>query len=374
MNKLCFFLIILFFVQFSAPCQDKKKITKKEKIEFTLIKQIPHTSIKNQSNSGTCWSFGTTSFFEAELIRLGIGEFDLSEMFVVKHVYLKKAINFVRYHGKTNFSQGSLPRDWIEVVKRYGIIPEAVFDGKQGKQKHNHSEMFSILNSMIRALLRSRTLSPYWKKAFSSVLSAYMGKTPTHFIYHGKQYNSKTFMNKVLKLNLNNYIEITSFTHHPYYEKCCMEVPDNWARHNHYYNLPIDEMMQVLDHALANGYTVAWDGDVSEKTFYGKKGYALIPKGADKKGITQEKEITQDMRQENFDNFKTTDDHLMHIVGIAQDKNKKTFYYTKNSWSVKSGQKGYWYLSKEYVKLKTLAIMIHKDAIPKSIKDKLGMK
>ncbi len=357
-----------------------------DKLPQFFIKQIvKHTPVKNQGHSGTCWSFGTTSFFESELLRLGRGEFDLSEMFVVRHVYSQKLVNYIRYHGATNFSEGSLPFDWIATVKKHGMVLENIFDGKNlGEKKHNHREMFRVVQAMLQAILRNRKLTPRWQEACEKVLSVYLGNIPSRFTYQGQEYTSIDFANQVLRLPLDEYVELTSFTHHPFYRQCCLEIPDNWRRHRHYYNVPIEDLLQTIDHALANGYSVIWDGDVSEKSFY-RKGYAIIPKPSEdeeeaakakptksaKATLPPETKITQEMRQQTFDNFATTDDHLLHIVGRAASEDSRTFYYAKNSWGTKYKGKGYWYLSTAYVRLKTIAILLHQDALPAGLRQKL---
>lgn len=362
--------------------QDKEKPVH----NFKITKLLQHTPVKNQHRSGTCWAFGTTSLIEAELMRLGKGQFDLSEMFVVRYVYPKKALNYIRYHGNATFGEGSMPKDWLDIVGESGIVPEQVYDGKNiAEKRHNHAEMSAILNSMLQSLAKQPKLTPRWPEAFSSVVTVYMGKIPEQFEYEGKIYTPPTFFQEVLQIRLNNYVELTSFTHHPFYCQFALEIPDNWAHHRHYYNIPIDEIEEIIDCAMEKGYTVGWDGDVSEKTFYRDEGYAVIAekdwddmtreeREAKKKEPEKEKNITQEMRQETFDNFTTGDDHLMHIVGLALNQNKTKFYYTKNSWGEDYGYKGYWYLSRAYVRLKTIAIMVHKDAIPQHIRDKVNIR
>ena len=364
-------------------CAQAKEEKKETVPQFEMVRSIKHTPVKDQAQSGTCWSFGAASFVEAELLRMGKEEFDLSEMFVVKQVYAKKGTHYVRYRGKTNFGEGSLAWDFFQALSEQGIVPEVVFSGKNiGEERHDHSEMASLLTAMLKALEGRRKLTPRWKEAYEAVLTAYLGKAPEEFEYQGKKYTPRSFF-ETLGFSPSDYVELTSFTHHPFYTRIPLEIPDNWARHSHYYNLPLDEMEQVLEYALQNGYSVLWDGDVSEKGFHNKEGYAVVPvdkkeeekeeKKSEKKEELVEKEISQEMRQETFDNYTTSDDHLMHIVGQALHPNKTPFYQAKNSWGVKNGQKGYIFLSRAYVRLKTISIAVHKDAIPKAIKEKFGM-
>lgn len=368
-----------------AMAQEKDKCPHEFKIDLLL----PHTPIRDQASTGTCWSFGTTSFFEAELLRLGRGEFDLSEMFVVRHVYSRKAVNYVRYHGNATFGEGSLPFDWVETVKAHGIVPESVYNGQNiGEDEHDHSEMYGVLNGVVKSVIRGRKLTPRWHEAFEAVVDVYMGKIPPQFEYQGKTHTAQTFFREVLTLDLSDYVEITSFAHHPFYEQTILEIPDNWAHHRHYYNVPVDELECVIDSALNGGYTVAWDGDVSEKTFYRDPGYAVIPvefkdlteeekkqlQSKEDKRPEREKEISQDMRQQTFDNYITTDDHLMHMIGVAHNQNGAKFYCVKNSWGKDYGKDGYWYLSRPFVRLKTIAILVHKDAVPQELRAKLHLR
>lgn len=367
-------IIVALVLTSGAISQEKEK----PRHEFTIDFVLQHTPVKDQASTGTCWSFGSTAFFEAELLRLNRGEFDLSEMFVVKYVYSKKATNYVRYHGNATFGQGSLPFDWIAVVEEHGIVPESVYNGQNiGESEHNHNEMYQVLSGMLKGVIRGKKLTPRWKEAFDAVVTVYMGEIPEHFEYEGRKYTPKTFFDEVLRLNLSDYVELTSFTHHPFYTQFILEVPDNWAHHAHYYNIPIADLERVIVHALTHGYTISWDGDVSEATFYNKQGYAVIPVEDQKLEEGQpevEKEISQEMRQETFDNYTTSDDHLMHIVGIARDQKNTKFYYTKNSWGKETGLDGYWYLSHSFVMLKTIAIMVHKDAIPQDIRVRLNIR
>ena len=362
-----------------------------------LDKKIAATPVKDQYRSGTCWSFSGLSFIESELIRMGKGEFDLSEMFVVRYVYSEKAERYVRLHGNLNFGAGGAFHDVTYVMKKYGIVPEAAYKGlNYGETKHVHMEMDEVLKSFVKAIIKdpNKKLTPVWHKAFNAILDTYLGKVPDKFTYKGKEYTPKSFL-KELGLNPDDYVEITSFTHHPFYEKFAIELPDNWLWYN-VYNVPLNDLIRIFDNALDNGFTVAWASDVSEDGFLWKQGIAIIPdiQTQEKTGLElsrwvkmssnekmdyiskntiKEMNVTQEFRQKQFDNYKTTDDHGMHIIGYGYDQNGTKFYLVKNSWALSNALKGYFYASVEFVKAKTTAIMVHKNAIPKDIRKKLRL-
>jgi bleomycin hydrolase len=355
--------------------------------QFEVIYDNAATPVKNQSYTGTCWSFATSSFLESELLRQGKGEYDLSEMFIVKNIYPEKAVNYVRLHGNTTLGPGSLSGDMMRAAAKYGVVPEAVYAGMNaGYSKHNHAEMDAVLKAMLDAVVANpgKQLSTVWLDAVKGVLDAYLGKSPETFEYKGKTYTPKSFAEH-LGIRPNDYIQLTSFTHHPFYTRFALEIPDNWAR-NQYDNVPLDELMATIDNALAKGYTVAWDGDVSEKTFSNKEGIAILPETdwddmtkAERdsvfKKVLPELQVTQEIRQAFFDNYRTTDDHLMHITGLAKDQNGTKYYITKNSWGTKDFKKGgYVYMSEAYVRAKTISIMVHRDALPLSIGKKLAVR
>jgi bleomycin hydrolase len=311
---------------------------------------------------------------------MGKGEYDLSEMYIVRNLYPVKAEKYIRYHGLTNFGQGGQAHDVMMAWEKFGVVPEEVYPGRTSSdEKYNHSEMVAVLKSSMDAVINTKgKITGNWEKVCESVLDIYLGDKPDTFEYDGKEYTAKSFADE-LEINPDDYVEITSYLRYPFYEKAVLEVPDNWTN-SEYYNLPMNDMMSIIDNAIENGYSVAWDGDTSEKTFYRKKGYAVIPidnenKDEESKELLPEKEkvITQEMREETFDNFQTTDDHLMHLTGIAENQEGTKFYYTKNSWGTKYKYDGYWYMSESFVKLKTIAIMVHKDAILEDIKTKLGI-
>lgn len=400
MNFKSLLLIAATACMLSTGAFAQKKKTKEqaepEGYKFETVLEIPVTSIKNQSNSGTCWVFSSLSFFESEILKAGYKDsLDLSEMFIVSHAYADKAEKFVRLHGALNFGGGSSFGDALEVMKVYGMVPNWEMTGlNYGEDKHVHGELDAVTDAYVNAIIKNpnRKLSKAWKNGFQGILDAYLGEIPQEFTVNGKEYTPKSYMES-FPINLDDYVDITSFTHHPFYEKMIIEVPDNW-RWETAYNVPIDDITAIIDNALKNGYTVAWASDVSEKGFT-RDGIGVVPdeeKIAKEAGSDQarwignnpnapkkepvpgpEKTITQEMRQEEFDNYKTTDDHGMHIYGIAKDQNGTEYYIVKNSWGDAGKYKGIWYVSKAFVRFKTTDFMVNKNAIPSDIRTKLGL-
>jgi len=360
----------------------------REPYVFKKILELAHTPVKNQARTGTCWSFATVSFLESELIRLGKGEFDLSEMFIVRHTYPLKAASYIRRHGLTNFSQGGQSHDVIDVIKIHGLVPESVYSGMVVDEKrHNHGEMAAVLKALLDAVLQKRggRLSQVWPQALEQLLDIYLGPAPESFTYQNRSITPRRFADEILNLDLEAYIELTSYSHHPFYQRVHLEIPDNWSFYDGYYNLPLDEFQAIIDHALENGFTVAWDGDVSERFFSSQKGYAIVPERdwedlsraeqeAEIVSPVPEKQVDQEMRESSFADFSTTDDHLMHIVGTARDQTGNLFYLAKNSGGTDRKHQGYVYMSVPYVRLKTVAVMVHKDALPEAIATKLGLR
>ncbi len=336
---------------------------------FTHIKTIENTQVKSQGRTGTCWAFAATSFIESELIRMGKGEHDLSEMFFVRNCYIPKAEKYVRYHGKNNFSEGGQAHDVMLVISTNGIMPETIYSGQKYEQDyHNHTEMTAVLQGMLEGIIKKRKLTPQWQKAYAAVLDVYLGKPLESFEYNGSEYSPMSFTES-LDFNPDNYIEFTSYTHHPFYEKINLELPDNWTG-SLYHNVSLNELIEIMNYSINNGYSFVWDGDCGKDHFKRKEGYAVIPLNEDDESEEPEieKNVTQEIRQVAFDNYDTTDDHLMHIVGLAENQNGTPFYYTKNSWGTQNkGFDGFYYMSEEYVKLKTIAIMVHKNAVPAEI-------
>ena len=359
---------------------------------------VPVTPVKDQAKSGTCWSFSGTAMAESELLRRGKGVYDLSEMWIVRHTYLEKAIKYARLHGKANFSEGGTLDDVVYIVDRYGIVPETVYSGlKDGASRHSHEELSVALKAYTDAVIGnpSKRLSASWIDGLNGILDAYLGPCPEKFVYDGKEYTPKSFAES-LGINPDDYVSLTSYTHHPFYTQFAIEIQDNW-RNGLSWNLPLDEFMAVMDNAVKKGYTFAWGSDVSEQGFT-RDGIAVMPdaaKGAEltgsdmarwtgltaaekRKELTSrplpEMNVTQEMRQQAFDNWETTDDHGMVIYGIAKDQNGKEYFMVKNSWGLSGKYKGIWYASKAFVAYKTMNILVHKDALPKDIAKKLGIK
>lgn len=388
--KRTLFALAAILLSLSAVAQEVKQ----DKPEFTVVKQAPVTSVKNQYRSGTCWCFSALSFVESEIIRQKGIEVDLSEMFVVNHAYFDRAVKYIRLDGKLGFSAGSSFGDVFEVIKSYGIVPQDVYSGMNyGTELPVQGELDAVLEGFVKALVTNpnRKLTPAWKPAFQGILDAYLGEIPATFKAEEKAFNPLTYRD-YLGINTDDYINLTSFTHHPFYEPFIIEVCDNW-RWGSAYNLPIEELMEVMYNAVENGYTIAWGADVSEKGFT-RSGIATVPDfenkvtagsdqerwvgksetGKEESAPAEEKVITQEMRQLAYDNKETTDDHGMHIYGLAKDQNGNPFFIVKNSWGKAGDYEGIWYASDAYVRYKTLNIVVHKDALPKSIKKKLGIK
>lgn len=399
MKKFFVSALMLAFALSSVSAKDKKK-TEDEGYVFTTVKELKITPVKNQNRTGTCWCFSTLGFLESELLRMGKGEYDLSEMFIVSKNYKDKAEKFVRLHGELNYAQGGSFEDVLQAWKDYGIVPESVMNGLQyGEDMHVHNELESASRAYLDQIIKNpnRKLSTAWKKGFDGIIDAYLGIAPEKFTYNGKEYTPKSFAAE-LGINPDDYVSLTSYTHHPFYSEFAIEVQDNW-RWATSYNLPIDELMQVFENAINTGYTIAWGADVSEKGFT-RNGIGVIPdiESMERSGSDQDRwlglstsekdaeikkmmekpckelEITQEMRQEAYDNYETTDDHGMQIYGIAKDQTGKKFYMIKNSWGTDNKYKGTWYISENFVKYKTMNIVVHKDALPQAIKDKLHIK
>ena len=375
--RITFYTLLLFvFFVISLRSQDEGKDKEKQaRHTFTMLYQIGATSVKNQAKTGTCWDFATQSFLESELMRMGKGNYDLSEMFVVRCTYPLKAEKYVRYHGKYQFGEGGQAHDVLKVLDTYGAVPYSVYPGLEpGDSLYNNLEMDAVLKSVLKTIVGMKKITPHYKEIVNDICDIYLGKVPQKFEYDGKVYTPKTF-GESLGINTKDYVEITSYTHHPFYSKFVLEVPDNWED-GQYYNVPLNDLIKIINNAVETGYTVAWDGAVGKNNFYRKRDYAVVPLDGDtsKTGPEKEKDVTQEMRQKAYDDYTTTDDHLMHITGMAKDQAGTVFYYTKNSWGTKDKKYGgFWYMSEPFVKLRTIAILVHKNAIPKDIREKLGI-
>ena len=368
-------------LMFTATISIAQKQEAKELL-FTNKIVIESTPVKNQQYTGTCWSYCTTSFLESELIRMGKPAIDLSEMFNVRMNYVEKSMNYFMRQGKSQFGEGGLSHDVMMSIAKYGLVPESAYSGNAYNPGfHNHAEMAAVLESTLETVVaQKKRVTTAWMGNIEGTLNNYMGTPPSEFEYEGKKYTPKSFA-EFLEVKPENYITFTSVANAPFYSNYILQVPDNWSNGS-FVNLPLEEMMQVIDEALANGYTIAWDADVSEKTWSRKMGIAVMPETPFNKMSAEEKEDlfhkslkeivpTQENRQELIMNFQTTDDHLMHIVGTAIDQDNNQYYLVKNSWGDQRAYEGMVYVSKSYMAMKTMGIMIHKDAVPKSIAKKI---
>lgn len=393
-------LITLALITSAITCVAQDAENPDEGFVFTTIIENPITSIKNQNRSGTCWAYSSLAFFESELLRKGKGEHNLCEMYLAHKTYEDRAKASVRLHGDISFSQGGSFYDAVYCMQHYGMLPEEAMPlpgTLYGDTLANFNEFFSVAEAYVNAIAKGqqKSLSPAWFKAFNAILDTYLGQVPDTFTYQGVVYTPQTYASS-LGLDMDDYVNLTSFTHHPYYEPFIIEVQDNW-RWGTALNLPLDEFMQVLDNAVRTGYTFAWGADVSE-TGFTRDGIAVYPdveKAADLQGSDMarwlglsatdrrneltsrpmpEVEVTEEMRQLAYDNWETTDDHGMLIYGLATDQNGKEYFLMKNSWGTGSKYNGIWYVSKAFVAYKTMNVLVHKDALPKDIAKKLGIK
>ena len=402
MKKLFIFAAMGLF-SISGMAQGAKEQPKEEGFVFTTVKELPITSIKNQNRAGTCWCYSSMAFLEAELLRMGKGEYDFSEMYIVHNTYLDRADKAVRTHGDASFSQGGSFYDVIYGMEHFGLVPEAEMrpGAMYGDSLSNHTELSAVSDAVVAAIAKGRLSklqcdangTPLWKKSIEAIHDIYLGERPEKFTYNGKEYTPKSFYEST-GLNADDYVSLTSYTHHPFYSQFVLEIQDNW-RWALSYNLPIDELMEVFDNAIMNGYSIAWGSDVSENGFT-RDGIAVMPdqekaqelSGSDMahwlKMKPEEKKLntkpqpqiwcTQEQRQLAYDNWETTDDHGMLIYGIAKDQEGNEYYMVKNSWGKTGKYDGIWYASKAFVRYKTMNIVVHKDALPKDIAKKLGIK
>ncbi|MDC8001603.1 C1 family peptidase [Aequorivita todarodis] len=372
MRSILFFFGILFTLSLTAQ----------EAYKFTTVTDLEATPVISQGITGTCWSFSSTSFLESEIIRLTGKKIDLSEMYQVRNTYPLKAENYIMRQGKAQFGEGGLAHDVMNSVAKNGLVPEEAFSGLfAGETVYNHAEMVAVLEAMLKTYVDNpgRKLSKKWRAAIEGVLDTYIGKNVTHFTFEGKQYTPQTFL-AMTKIQPADYVNITSFTQAPFYSKFILNIPDNWSNGS-FYNVPLDEMMATIDNALENGFTVELDCDVSERSFSSKDGVAVIPENEENilkalHSTYPEKEITQQYRQDEFENYDTTDDHLMHITGILRDQNGTKYYKVKNSWGTdetRVANGGYVYFSEAYMRLKAVSVTVHKDALPKETSKKLNL-
>ena len=393
MNKIFMTAALACLISGTAIAQEKK-----DSVEYTVVKENKITSIKDQNQSGTCWAYSALGFIEAELLRMGKGEHDLCESFLVYNTYMDRADKAVRTHGDASFSQGGSFYDAIYCLENYGMVPQTAMPAPgelYGDSLFNFNQLDAVASAYVQAIAKGKQkkITLTWKNDLSNIYKNYFGELPKEFRHNGKTYTPQSYV-KELGLNPADYVSLTSYTHHPFYSKFILEIQDNW-RWAESYNLPLDEFMEVMDYGVRNGYCFAWGSDVSEKGFDARKGTATVPangKTNDKTGSdaarwtgdnfkggavintgNDEMTITQELRQIGYDNWETTDDHGMVVYGIAKDKNGKEFFMVKNSWGEYGPYKGMFYASKAFVAYKTMNIVIHKDALPKKIAKKLGL-
>ena len=399
MKKILSIALLALFCANGAQAQEEKPSNKPV---FTIVKELPITSVKNQNRSGTCWAYSTLSFFESEILKATGKSYDLSEMFIANKDYLERAELKVRMHGDSQFSQGGSAGDVLLIIKNHGIVPEtamALPGTLVGDTLANFNEFFSVMEPFVEAVAtsKSKTISSQWKLGLQGIIDAYIGAAPEKFIYEGKEYTPKAFAQS-LGIDWNDYVSITSYTHHPFYTSFAVEVQDNW-RWDHSYNVPMDEMMQIIDNAIENGYTIAWGGDVSDDGFT-RQGLGILYdlkaggesltgsdqakwlglKPGERKNFLEELGVnapeatpSQEQRQKDFDNWTLTDDHGMHIYGLAKDQNGREYYMVKNSWGETGDYKGSWYMTKNFIAARTMDFLVNKNAIPKQIRKKLGI-
>ena len=356
----------------------------KEGFKFTEVINLGKTSIKDQGSSGTCWSYSGNSFLESEMIRMGKSPVEISQIYTARNTYVEKAKNFVRLHGKQAQGDGGQLHDVLTIFRKYGAVPYEVYTGlPEGQTRNNFSEMSPILQSITESVADSKKPTKNWLKAFTGAMDSYLGEVPESFQYKGKTYTPRTFADQVIGINPDDYVGISSFEEHAYYKPFVLLIPDNWSFES-FYNVKINDLTDIIDHALEKGFTVAWATDVSEKSFSWKNGVAFVPEKPIEKmskeeadqlfnGPKPEAKITAAERQEAFDNYETTDDHGMHIVGIVKDQTGKEYYIVKNSWGVSNDYQGYMYATKEFVRYKTISLMLHKKALEKNMQKQLGI-
>jgi len=359
----------------------------KDAFVFKDVINIERTPVKNQGSSGTCWSYSANSFLESEMIRLGKEPVEISQIYTARNAYIEKGVNYVRMHGAITLGDGGALHDVINMYKKYGALPQSQYTGlSKGATKNKFGEMAAINEGLLAAVVKNPNgeLTPNWQKAYTAVIDSYLGEVPKSFDYKGKKYTPQTFAKDVIGINADEYVELSSFSDHPYYDRFVLMVPDNWSL-DMVYNVKMNDLTAIIDNALKNGYTVGWAGDVSDKGFSWKNGVAYLPSKpfADMtaeekenifKGPQAELDVTEHARQAAFDNYDTTDDHGMHIVGLSKDQNGKEYYIVKNSWGATNDYQGYMYMTKNFVKLKTTAILLNKGGLPKELAKKINVK
>ena len=380
MKNIVKFFVIALVLGLSFPLVAQEKETQEEKPVYQIAEtmEVPHTAVDNQGSSGTCWCFAGIGFVEAEILRIYGKEFNLSEMYVVRKAWAEKVAKFVRMHGGSSLSQGGEVCDVLYMIDKYGMMPESEYSGKViGEQRHMHSEMNEVISGVARSVIKNgnKKISPAWPKAIEGVLDAYLGDVPEEFTVDGKKYTAKSFA-EAYRIDPSNYVEICSFTSEPYYKPCMVEIPDNWTW-TPAYNLKLDELMEAVDYALDQGYTLGWAQDVSNKGFSGKTGLGIVPEDPNAElweEIVPEKKVTDEDHQAAYDNWETGDDHSMLVVGKAKDQKGNKYYKIKNSWGDERGPyKGYWYCSESYLRQYTIFFTLHKDALSKAMRRNLNL-
>ncbi|RKO68871.1 aminopeptidase [Sphingobacterium puteale] len=361
--------------------KNKYKRIKTEYV-FTDVINLGCTSVKQQGASNTCWSYTGNSFLESEMIRMGKEPVEISQVYTARQAYVDRAHNFVRLHGGLTMGEGGQLHDVLNVFRKYGAMPGAAYTGLRGRQTYNDfKKMTPMLNAMLKVLIKSRPLTPNWEQAYRATLDAHLGEVPQQFDFKGKTYTARSFADQVIGIDPDDYIGFASVTDQPYYKPFVLMVPDNWS-FDRFYNVPMQDLTEIIDRALQQGFTIAWTTDVSEKGFSWPYGIAYVPEkpfdsmsGEEKKAMfvkpMPERKVTPEERQKAFDNWETTDDHAMHIVGLAKDQHGKEYYLVKNSWGKANDFKGYMYVTKEFVSYKTITLMLHKAALDLSLRTKL---
>ncbi|WP_286735729.1 MULTISPECIES: aminopeptidase C [Sphingobacterium] len=392
-NKTIVLAASLFVASFQVQAQDNlinalkanQNDNSKSGFTFTEVINLGNTSIKNQGSSGTCWSYSGNSFLESEMIRMGKKPVEISQIYTARNTYLDKARTYVRLHGGLSLGEGGQFHDVLNSFRKYGTMPQSAYTGLHyGTTRNNFGEMTNMLDAMLGAVVKGKTLTPNWEKAYTAAMDSYLGEVPEKFDYNGKSYTPRTFADQVIGINPDDYVGIASVTDHPYYSQFVLLIPDNWS-FDRFYNVKMNDLTDIIDNALQKGYTVAWATDVSEKGFSWKNGVAYVPEKPFEEMTDQEKstmfvgpkpelKVTAEERQKAFDNWQTTDDHGMHIVGLVKDQNGKEYYIVKNSWGTTNDYHGYLYASKEFVRYKTTSLMLHKDGLTKDLKSKINIK
>ncbi|MDO4230073.1 MAG: C1 family peptidase [Capnocytophaga sp.] len=386
MRKIALFFAVSSFFWVSAQDNLIKAVAGNQSenagFKFTPLINLERMEVKDQGSSGTCWSYAGASFLESEMSRMGKKSVDLAEIYTARNTYIEKAKQYVRFHGNLDYGEGGELHDVINMYAKYGAVPQYIYSGlNYGTSRNDFSEMHAVLKGFLQGLVKRddiKKLTPNWEKAFTAAIDAYLGQIPETFLHAGKKYTPQTFAKEVVGINPEHYVEMISYEDQPKYKNVLMAVPDNWS-FDQAYNVQMTDFVKVIDNALKKGFTVAWASDVSERYFSWKNGVAFVPEkewtemtADEQKNLfnnppTTERTITAEMRQKAFDNYETTDDHAMHIVGLAKDQNGREYYIVKNSWGVSNDQQGYLYVTKAFVTYKTTAIMLHKDGVPTDI-------